>query len=37
MRDTGEIERTVAAFARFANGGLILTPSGLAIDHRDIG
>jgi hypothetical protein len=27
MRDTGEIERTVAAFARSANGGLILTPS----------
>jgi putative ABC transport system substrate-binding protein len=36
MRDTGEIERTVAAFARSANGGLILTPSGLAVDHRDL-
>ena len=29
-------ERTVAAFARSANGGLILTPSGLALDHRDL-
>ena len=36
MRDTGEIERAVAAFARSANGGLILTPSGLAMDHRDL-
>jgi ABC-type uncharacterized transport system substrate-binding protein len=36
MRDTGEIERTIAAFAHSANGGLILTPSGLAIDHRDL-
>ena len=36
MRDTAEIERTVAAFARSANGGLILTPSGLALDHRDL-
>ncbi len=36
MRDSGEFERTVAAFARSANGGLILTPSGLALDHRDL-
>jgi putative ABC transport system substrate-binding protein len=36
VRDAGEIERTVAAFARSANGGLILTPSGLAVDHRDL-
>jgi putative tryptophan/tyrosine transport system substrate-binding protein len=36
MRDTAEIERTVAAFARSPNGGLILTPSGLALDHRDL-
>ena len=36
MRDTGEIERAVAAFARSANGGLILTPSGLAVDHRNL-
>jgi putative tryptophan/tyrosine transport system substrate-binding protein len=36
MRDTGEIERAVAAFARSANGGLILTPSGLALNHRDL-
>ena len=30
MRDAGEIERAVAAFARAPNGGLILTPSGRA-------
>ncbi len=36
MRDSGEFERTVAAFALSANGGLILTPSGLALDHRDL-
>jgi putative tryptophan/tyrosine transport system substrate-binding protein len=28
LRDAGEIERSVAAFARSANGGLIVTPSG---------
>ena len=27
VRDAGEIERAVAAFARSANGGLIVTPS----------
>ena len=27
VRDAGEIERTVAAFARFSNGGLIVTGS----------
>ena len=32
----GEIERTVAAFARGSNGALIVTPSGLAIVHRDL-
>ena len=36
MRDAGEIERAVAAFARSSNGGLILTPSGLAKLHRDL-
>ena len=33
MRDAGEIERAVAALARAPNGGLILTPSGLANLH----
>jgi putative tryptophan/tyrosine transport system substrate-binding protein len=36
MRDAGEIERTLAAFARGANGGLILTPSAPANLHRDL-
>ena len=31
-----EIERAVAAFARSANGGLIVTASPLAIVHRDL-
>ena len=36
MRDVGEIERAVAAFARAPNGGLILTPGGAATLHRDL-
>jgi len=36
LRDTDEIERAVAAFARTPNGGLILTASGAAIRHRDL-
>ena len=36
VRDAGEIERAVAAFARSPNGGLIVTPSGLASVHRDL-
>src|SRR5215467_7699581 len=36
IRDAGEIERTVAAFARAPNGGLILTPGGAATLHRDL-
>ena len=36
VRDAGEIERAVAAFARGSNGGLIVTASGLAIVHRDL-
>ena len=36
VRDAGEIERAVAAFARAPNGGLIVTASGLAIVHRDL-
>jgi putative tryptophan/tyrosine transport system substrate-binding protein len=34
--DVGEIERAVAAFARSANGGLIVTGSVLAVVHRDL-
>jgi len=36
MRDAGEIERATAAFARSANGGLILTGSASATIHRDL-
>ena len=36
MRDAGEIERAVAAFARSPNGGLIVTASGSAQLHRDL-
>ena len=36
MRDAAEIERDVAAFARSANGGLILTASALSAVHRDL-
>jgi putative tryptophan/tyrosine transport system substrate-binding protein len=34
LRDAAEIDRTVSAFARSPNGGLILTASGLALFHR---
>ena len=36
MRDAGEIERAVVAFARAPNGGLIVTASGTATRHRDL-
>ena len=36
MRDAGEIERAVAAFARSPNGGLIVTASASAALHRDL-
>ena len=36
MRDAGEIERAIAAFARSPNGGLILTGSAPAVTHRDL-
>jgi putative tryptophan/tyrosine transport system substrate-binding protein len=36
MRDAGEIERALAAFARSPNGGLIVTGSPLAFVHRDL-
>jgi ABC-type uncharacterized transport system substrate-binding protein len=34
VRNAGEIERTIAAFARSANGGLIVTPSALTLVNR---
>jgi hypothetical protein len=36
IRDAGEIERAVAAFARSGNGGLIVTGSALAQLHRNL-
>jgi putative tryptophan/tyrosine transport system substrate-binding protein len=36
VRDAGEIERAVAAFARSPNGGLIVTGSALSIVHRNL-
>jgi len=36
VRDAGEIEREVAAFARESNGGLIMTASSGAIAHREL-
>jgi putative ABC transport system substrate-binding protein len=36
VRDPGEIERTVSAFARSSNGGMIVTASPLALLHRNL-
>ena len=36
IRDAGEIERAITAFARASNGGLILTGSALAVLHGDL-
>jgi putative ABC transport system substrate-binding protein len=36
VRDAGEIERAVAAFATGSNGGLIVTGSALRIVHREL-
>jgi putative tryptophan/tyrosine transport system substrate-binding protein len=36
VRDAGEIERAVTAFARSPNGGLIVTASALATRHRNL-
>jgi putative ABC transport system substrate-binding protein len=36
VRDAGEIERAVAAFARPSNGGLIVTASARVVVHRDL-
>jgi putative ABC transport system substrate-binding protein len=36
VRDAGEVERTVAAFARSSNAGMIVTASTSAIIHREL-
>jgi putative ABC transport system substrate-binding protein len=36
VRDASEMERAIAVFARGSNGGLILTPGGLAFIHLDL-
>jgi putative ABC transport system substrate-binding protein len=36
MREAADLERTIDAFARSPNGGLILSGSGLSILHRDL-
>jgi len=36
LRDPGEIERAVSAFARPSNGGLIVTAAPIATVHRDL-
>ena len=36
MRDAGEIEQSVANFARSPNGGLIPSPSAAVVQHRDL-
>ena len=36
VRDAGEIERAVAAFARLENGGLVVTAGPLTAGHRDL-
>ena len=36
LREAGQIERDIAAFAHEPNGGLIVTSSGLAAVHRDL-
>src|SRR5262249_24069628 len=36
VRAVDAIERTITAFARGSNGGLIVMPTGLAIGHRDL-
>jgi putative ABC transport system substrate-binding protein len=36
VRDAAEIERSVAAFARSANGGLVVTPNATSTVHHDL-
>jgi putative ABC transport system substrate-binding protein len=36
LRDASEIERGLSAFAKGTNGGMIVTPSSLSINHREL-
>ena len=36
LRDAGEFERSMAAFARVPNGGLVVTPSAPSLLHRNL-
>jgi putative tryptophan/tyrosine transport system substrate-binding protein len=36
IHEAGEVERAIADFARSANGGLVVTGSGLAVTHREL-
>jgi putative tryptophan/tyrosine transport system substrate-binding protein len=36
LRDEGEVERVITAFARTPNGGLVVTASVLSLVHRDL-
>ena len=36
IREAGEFERSMAAFARLPNGGLVVTPSGPTLLHRNL-
>ena len=36
IHEVGEVERAIADFARSANGGLVVTGSGLAVTHREL-
>jgi putative ABC transport system substrate-binding protein len=36
VRDVGEMERAIAAFARYANGGLMVLPDVSTTNHRDL-
>ena len=36
LRDTGEIERAISAFARSANGGLIVTAGAATVRHSNL-
>jgi putative ABC transport system substrate-binding protein len=36
LRDAGEFERSIAAFARIPNGGLVVTPSAPTLLHRNL-
>jgi putative ABC transport system substrate-binding protein len=36
LHDVGEVDRAITAFAREANGGLVVTASALSAFHRDL-